>query len=65
MYLCAKDVTRVEGWRNCSTWNNLGACGFVEKSWKKILDGVWSRVSPKAECSTWNTWQGEAGVGLK
>ena len=43
MYLCAKDVTRVEGWRNCSTWNNLGACGFVEKSWKKILDGVWSQ----------------------
>lgn len=31
MYLCAKGVTHVEGWRNCSAWNNLGACGTVEK----------------------------------
>ena len=57
MYLCAKGVTRVEGWRNCSTWNNLGACGFVEKSWKKILDGALEAglVFQEAECSTWNT----------
>ena len=58
MYLCAKGVTRVEGWRNCSTWNNLGACGFVEKSWKKILGAnleTGSCLRKKLNCSTWNT----------
>lgn len=42
MYLCAKGVTHVEVWRNCSTWNSLEGCGTVEN---------------KRECSTWNTHQ--------
>jgi hypothetical protein len=41
MYLCAKGVTQVEVWRNCSTWNSLGACGMVEKY------GVNIRATPK------------------